>query len=220
VYDGEGKSNADLLSELEAQGIAIVLYDNNFLDRRFSIVAMDDTLGGSIAAEHLWRRGHRDIGLFFQEDYLVKTRRMEGAAAFLDRQNIRVKEEWIVRFRGHGPASGAPAAARRFFASEKRKPTAFICSSDEDALHLVQAAEEAGIAVPDGLSVVGFDNSSIARLGKLALSSIDYPSAAIGEMMTTMLLDKIFRPGLKAVTRTIIAPSLVERSSVRDLRSS
>ena len=217
VYDGKDRSNAGLLEEMQAEGTAIVLCDSTFLDRRFSFVALDDLAGGAAAASHLWDRGHRKIGVFFQDDYMVKIRRMEGVYGFLERKTSSVRNDWIVRFRGQGPASEAPAAAERFFRAASDLPTAFVCSSDEDALHLIQAAEKYNVRVPRDLSVVGFDNSSVAQLERVSLSSVDHPGFSMGEIMTNILLEKIFHPEIRLVTRTLISPSIIERSSVRSL---
>ena len=217
IYDGKNRSNAELLEELQAEGIAIVLCDSNFLDRRFSYVALDDLTGGAVAAAHLWAKGHRKIGVFFQEDYMVRIRRMEGVCGYLDQQGAPVRSEWIVHFKGLGPASEAPAAAERLFGRTRELPTAFVCSSDEDALQLIQIAESFRIRVPEDLSVVGFDNSSIAQLERVSLTSVDHPSFAMGELLTNILLEKISHPELRLVTRSLLIPSIVERSSVRAL---
>lgn len=217
IYDGKDRSNANLLEEMQSEGIAIVLCDSTFLDRRFSFVALDDPAGGAAAAQHLWDRGHRKIGVFFQDDYLVKTRRMEGVYTLLERKNTSVRADWMVKFRGQGPASEAPAAAERFFRTASELPTAFVCSSDEDALHLIQAAEKYNVQVPRDLSVIGFDNSSVAQLERVSLSSVDHPGFSMGEIMTNILLEKIFHPEIKLVTRTLITPTIIERSSVRSI---
>ena len=64
---------------------------------------------------------------------------------------------------------------------------------------------------------MGFDNSDIARLEKVSLTTVDHPSFEIGQKAANILLDKILHPELAFVTRTIITPRLVERRSVRTL---
>ena len=216
VFDG-GRSNASLLERLSAEGTAVVLIDSYFPEREFSFVALDDRLGGEKAASFLWEKGHRKIGIFYQNDYQVKILRRQGAAEYLEAQGAAVRDEWIVGFRGQGPASEARAAAARFFDEADELPTAFVCSNDEDALQLIREAERRGIRVPEDLSVIGFDNSSIAELEQVSLTSVHHPSFSMGEAATTILLDKILRPELHFVTRTIISPTLIERNSVRAL---
>jgi len=217
IYGAGDDSNALLLEEIQNEGIAIVLCDDYFPGRSFSSVVLDDHAGGEEAASHLWRKGHRKIGLFYQKDFLVKATRMKGVVDFLGKQGAPVPDAWIVGFNGQGPTSGAPAAAERFLREAKELPTAFVCGNDEDALHLIETAEKRGLRVPDDLSVVGFDNSNIAQLEKVSLTSVDHPSFLIGEKAAEIILDKIFHPEVRFVTQTVITPSLVERSSVRSL---
>lgn len=217
IYGAGDRSNALLLEEIQNEGIAVVLCDDYFPGRNFSSVTLDYHTCGEEAAAHLWRKGHRKIGIFYQKDFLVKANRMKGVLDYLGRQEAPVRAAWIVGFNGQGPTSQASAAAERFLKGAKELPSAFVCGNDEDALHLIEVAERQGIRVPGDLSVVGFDNSDIAQLEKISLTSVDHPSFEIGEKAANILLDKIFHPEIRFVTHTIITPSLVERSSVRSL---
>jgi GntR family transcriptional regulator of arabinose operon len=217
IYGAGDRSNALLLEEIQNEGTAVVLCDDYFPGRNFSSVTLDYHTCGEEAAAHLWKKGHRKIGIFYQKDFLVKAIRMKGVMDFLGRQEAPVKSAWIVGFNGQGPTSEASAAAERFLRGAKELPSAFVCGNDEDALRLIEAAERQGIRVPSDLSVVGFDNSDIAQLEKISLTSVDHPSFEIGEKAANILLDKIFHPEIRFVTHTIITPSLVERSSVRSL---
>ena len=217
IYGAGDRSNALLLEEIQSEGIPVVLCDDYFPGRNFSSVTLDYETCGEEAAAHLWKKGHRKIGIFYQKDFLVKTNRMKGVLDYLGRQEAPVRESWIVGFNGQGPTSGASAAAEKFLRGAKELPSAFVCGNDEDALRLIEAAERQGIRVPDDLSVVGFDNSDIAQLEKVSLTSVDHPSFEIGEKAANILLEKILHPEIRFVTQTIITPSLVERSSVRSL---
>jgi GntR family transcriptional regulator, arabinose operon transcriptional repressor len=217
IYGAGDRSNALLLEEIQDEGTAVVLCDDYFPGRNFSSVTLDYLLCGEEAAAHLWKNGHRKIGIFYQKDFLVKATRMKGVLDYLGRQEAPVRDGWIVGFNGQGPTSEASAAAERFLKTAKELPSAFVCGNDEDALRLIEAAERRGIRVPDDLSVVGFDNSDIAQLEKISLTSVDHPSFQIGEKAANILLDKISHPETRFVTHTIITPSLVERSSVRSL---
>jgi GntR family transcriptional regulator of arabinose operon len=217
IYGAGDRSNALLLEEIQNEGTAIVLCDDYYPGRNFSSVTLDYHACGEEAAAHLWKKGHRRIGIFYQKDFLVKANRMKGVLDYLGRMEAPVRPAWIVGFNGQGPASEAAAAAERFFRGTRELPSAFVCGNDEDALCLIEAAERQGIRIPHDLSVVGFDNSDIARLEKISLTSVYHPSFEIGEKAAGILLDKILRPELSFVTRTIISPSLVERSSVRNL---
>ncbi len=140
---------------------------------------------------------------------------MKGVLDYLGRMEATVKPAWIVGFNGQGPNSEAPGAADRFLKTARELPTAVVCGNDEDALCLIEAAERRGLSIPHDLSVIGFDNSHIARMEKISLTSVDHPSYEIGERAASIMLDKILHPEMRFFTHTVISPSLVERSSVR-----
>jgi GntR family transcriptional regulator of arabinose operon len=219
IYSGTGPSNRELLLELQTSGIPIVLIDNYFPGMEFSYVALDDRKGGEAAASYLVKRGHRRIGVFYKENYYPSLLRKEGAVGFLESNGILVDPTWIVGFQGQEPTGVAYRAAVEFFEHARELPTAFICCNDEESLQLIQAAEERGLHAPQSLSVISFDNSDLAQLDKISLTSIDHPGRYIGEAATRLLLEKIHHPEDRNFTSSLIEPEVVERRSVADLRS-
>ena len=215
IYGAGDRSNALLLEEMQAEGTAVVLCDDYYPGRNFSSVTLDYHASGEAAAAHLWQHGHRKIGIFYQKDFLVKATRMKGVLDFLGRMEAPVRPAWIAGFNGQGPDSDGPAVAERFLRTVRELPTAVVCGNDEDALRLIETAERRGLRIPEDLSVVGFDNSQIAQMEKVSLTSVDHPSFEIGERAAAILLDKILHPEMRFFTRTVISPVLVERSSVR-----
>ena len=78
-------------------------------------------------------------------------------------------------------------------------------------------AMEMGVSVPGDLSIVAFDNSKIAQLERISLTSVEHPSFFQGETATNILLEQINNPTLTLVTRKTIIPRIIQRSSVRAL---
>ncbi|HET6484821.1 MAG TPA: substrate-binding domain-containing protein, partial [Spirochaetia bacterium] len=188
IYGAGDRSNAPLLEEMQAEGTAIVLCDDYYPGRSFSSVTLDYQACGEVAATHLWKHGHRKIGVFYQKDFLVKVTRMKGVLDFLGRMEAPVRPPWIVGFNGQGPNGQASITAEHFLKTAKELPTAVVCGNDEDALRLIEAAERRGLEIPRDLSVVGFDNSPIAQMEKVSLTSVDHPSYQIGERAASILL--------------------------------
>jgi GntR family transcriptional regulator of arabinose operon len=217
VYDGESPSNADLLEEVEREGTPVVLLDNCFRDRPFSRVCMDDTAGGRLAAAHLLEKGHRGVGILYDRSYLPKRLRCDGAVAELASRGAEPRPEWMIGYDGPAPSGRALAAMDAFFARDGERPTAFICTSDEEAMELFKAAERHGLGIPRDLSVASFDNAQLAELPGIALTSVDHPGQHMGELATQLLLDRILNPGIASRTVSLIAPRLVERGSVKTI---
>jgi len=215
VYDGEGASNADLLAEVEREGTPVILLDNCFRDRPFSRVCMDDLAAGRLVAAHLAEKGHRRIGVLYDRSYFPKRLRSEGAVTELAARGVEPRPEWVVGYDGPAPAGRALAAMDAFFARDGEQPSAFICTSDEEAMELYKAAERHGLRIPRDLSVASFDNAQLAELPGIALTSIDHPGQHMGELAMQLLLDRILNPGIGSRTVSLIAPRLVERGSVK-----
>jgi len=217
VYDGEGDSNADLLEEIEREGTPVVLLDNCFRDRPFSRVCMDDLAAGRLVAAHLAGKGHRRIGILYDRTYFPKRLRREGAEAELAARGAAHHAEWVIGYDGPAPAGRALAAMDAFFGRPGERPTAFICTSDEEAMELYKAAERHGIKIPEDLSVASFDNAQLAELPGIDLTSVDHPGQHMGELATQLLIDRILTPGVASRTVSMIAPRLMERGSVKNV---
>jgi len=214
INSGNGENNLDLFRELDSSGVPVVFIDNYFPNEDFSSVALDDRAAGRLAAGHLVEAGYRSVGLFFEDDYLPKLERIAGARERLAEAAILVPERWQVRFQGQGALSGAAEAAKAFFAHAGGDvPSAFICTNDEEALHLIEAAEASGRHYPQDIAIVGFDNSDIAAVDRIGLTSIDHPSHYIGNLASRLILDAIRDGSNRRRSATRINPQLIVRKS-------
>ena len=214
VFDGSGASNVELLEQIEASGTPVILLDNYFPGRGFTRVAMDDEAGGRLVAAHLLHQGHREIGILCDSGYMPKRVRRDKAAAFLAEAGAAPRAEWLIDYKGPVSAGRAAAALQALFDAGGPLPTAFICTSDEEAMELYRVAGPRGVRIPQDLSVISFDNSSLADLPGISLTSVDHPGQYMGELAVQLLLERLLNPGIASTTTSLIAPRLVERSSV------
>lgn len=218
AYDGRESRNLDLLHDIQASGVPVVLVDNHYPGEQFNSVIMNDRAGGHLAASYLWEHGHRSFGIVYHRTYYPKVLRMEGACSFLREMGHEVEENWLVGFDHLGNLEEVNRRLRQSFSRSSKDrlavPTAFVCSNDEEAIELIRVAQRMGLRVPEDLSIVSFDNSSLSDLPSLTLTSVDHPSEEMGEMATTIILDKLKYPDLVSSTVTVIEPKLIERGSV------
>lgn len=217
VFDGTSASNVDLLEQIDASGTPVILLDNHFPGRGFTRVALDDDAGGRRVASYLWEKGHRDIGIAWDSGYLPKRLRRDGAARFLQEAGAPLREAWQVPYKGPVSSGATASALQALFDGGGPLPTAFICTSDEEAIELYRVAGARGMRIPQDLSVISFDNSSLADLPGISLTSVDHPGQYMGELAVQILLERLLNPGIASTTTSLIAPRLVERDSVADL---
>lgn len=219
-FGDNGFANADIVRDVVNAGIPVVLVDNAYPDGEFSAVTMDDTGGGRLAASHLFERGHRDIGITYDADYLPKIKRKNGAVALLSERGVRIPEEWQICYPSPHESGFLQKKVRRVLTAGGRRPTAFCCSSDEEAMDVVAVAQELGLRVPEDISAVGFDNSALATHGRVALTTVDHPTHYMAELATSLLVHEVRYPNVLSRTVSIVRPRLINRNSVLDLRSS
>ncbi len=93
------------------------------------------------------------------------------------------------------------------------RPTAVLCFSDVVALGVVRAAEELGLEVPRDLSVVGFDDSPLARRMRPALTTVRQDVAAKGRMAAAALTQAMAQRGEAAAVHQMLPTELVVRQS-------
>ncbi len=136
----------------------------------------DERMGGRMAADALLRLGHRRIA------YLGP----------LDPPYLRGRA-FLARCVACGvQAQAFPEAAT--FMARRRDVTAAFCFSDYVAMDLYAAAAQAGMAIPDELSVIGYDNMPFAALLRPRLATVNQHKKALGVAAASLLLEALAEP--------------------------
>jgi len=170
--------------------------------------------GAETAVEHLIAAGHRRIAFINGEDWMVASRdRLRGYKRALKQAGIAF-DPALVRT-GNWLLSGGHDCTRELLALADR-PTAIFCGSDKMAIGCYEAVKEAGLRIPDDISVVGFDDDPTARYLDPPLTTILVPHEDMGRRAVTHLYAKRSRSDRSAVItgRLQIECPLVKRNSV------
>ncbi|WP_181718735.1 LacI family DNA-binding transcriptional regulator [Nocardia gipuzkoensis] len=182
---------------------------------RTSTVAGIDTVnddgeaGAALAVDHLISLGHRRIVHLDGGGAFTAAPRRKGYRAAMQRHGL----EPMVVASEHTDSAGM-AAVRRLLNlfSRDNFPTALVCGNDFNAVGAMSALEEAGLRVPEDVSVVGYDNTSLAALRHVALTTIDQPRTQMGRLAIEALTERL-RDGRTAPVRRRVEPALVVRST-------
>ena len=96
-------------------------------------------------------------------------------------------------------------------------PTGFFAANDLSAVGLIDALDDAGLAVPDIASVVGYDNTAFAALNHIGLTTIDQPRNQMGRLAATMLVGALTGEG--ELHHVHMRPQLVVRTTTGPCRA-
>ena len=173
-------------------------------------VAIDDRLGGRDATEHLIELGHRRIGVITGDRESTSAKeRLAGFREAMAGAGLDVDES-LIHYGEYRADVGELAAAD--LAAHAEPPTAIFCFSDEIALGCIAGLQNAGITVPDDMSVIGFDDIPFARYFMPSLTTVAQPSEAIGRTCATLLFNLI--DGVRPEQNRFVLPhTLIVRSS-------
>jgi len=191
-------------------GVPTVLIDTRH--PLLSRVVIDDVAGGRLAAEHLIELGHRRIGFVgdrFENPFnFVSSRdRFDGYRQALDKAGLSFQPEYVRE--GEHTRDSARHMARGLLALPD-PPTAIFAASDTQAIGVLQAARDAGLEVPQDLSVIGYDDIEIAEY--MHLTTVRQPLFASGVEGVELLLESIDTP-LPAPHQVLLPVELVARGT-------
>lgn len=208
----------EILEQIIQTGTPLVLIDVNDPSLGdYHRVIVDDVEGGRIATEHLLGLGHRRIAYisdnFANSNYFTSSKhRFEGYRLALEDAQIPVDDAYY----RHGPHGRYEA---RLLATEllqlPKPPTAIFAASDTQAIGVLEAARDAGLRVPEDLSVMGYDDIEISE--HLGLSTIRQLLFESGEQGVKLLLENI-QNTLQEPGRVVLPTELVVRNTTAPMR--
>lgn len=169
------------------------------------VVAGDDETGVRLAVEHLVGLGHRRLAHVAGTGPVGDLRRRAfEAAARAGGADVLVETGPMTEDAGH--------RAGRALLTRSDPPTAVVAANDAAAVGVLAAAADLGVDVPGALSVVGYDDTSIAKLRAVSLTSVDNAAHEVGRLAARRLLDRLEDPDAPADVQ-LVAPRLVVRAT-------
>lgn len=185
-----------------------VLIGRRTRDPSVDSVVNDDYAGAMLAVEHLAGLGHRRIAHITGGSYAGAGLRRRGYERTMRRLGLgRHLEIAAGEYTDEGGYLGA-----QWLLGGGNHPTAIFVANDLAAMGTLAAIREAGLSVPDDISLVGYDNSYLARLSSVSLTSIDQPRHEIGILAARLLLERIESERTEP-RREVLKPRLVARST-------
>ncbi len=182
--------------------VAVAVFDR---PERFDTVCNDESIGAELVVDHLVDLGHERIAHITGGDSPSGPERQTG---FIDAMVERGLAPIIID--GAFEEHAGHAAATQLMAL-REPPTAIFAANDLCASGVLTALRDLGVSVPDDVSVVGYDDTLLAGIGTMSLTTVHQPRQQFGRRAMELLLERI--DGRSVASHELIEPRLVTRSS-------
>lgn len=193
--------------------VPLVLLNCYTSDNRFPAVVPDEVTGGRMATTALVKKGHTRIATIVGESFMEAAQdRLAGYREALVEAGITYDDD-LVTEGNWTPTSGFEATRRLL--SLRDPPTAIFCQNDKMAMGSFMAIGEAGLRIPQDISVVGYDDDELSRHLRPQLTTLELPHRPMGAWAIERLAKKP-RPGYHAVHKvgcTFVARVSIGRKS-------
>jgi len=165
----------------------------------------DGRAGSELAVDHLVELGHRRIVHFDGGRGSQSALRRRG---YLDGMKKHGLAASVIRSE-YTDVAGAKAV-KTLLERDEPLPTGIVAANDINAIGAISALEEAGLRVPEDVSVIGYDNTSLAALAHVGMTTVDQPRHAMGRLAAQAVLERV-RNGRTEPVRHLLHPKVVHR---------
>lgn len=221
-----------IIKNIQEFNIPLVLLDmTRPNDGDFDQVMANNYGGGLRAIKYLIEKGHKNIIIFGNKNYSYSfLQRFYGCQDGVTRAcTDGVQINYLVLSSATEKTNNNefyedddhiicnPEDLSKYLKSDSRY-TAIVCLNDMVLKFATEAIARANLKIPEDISVISFDNTSIAKSMNPTITSISIPKREMGENAVKLLLDKIKQTRIASATLELNT-SLVERESVKDLNT-
>ena len=203
------RANSRLLPLLREESLPMVVIDGD-PEQCDNYFVIDNRQSVRIAIRHLVDLGHRKIAYIAgpQELYAARVRK-DAFFEAMHEFGIEVHLEWLQvgQFSYQSGIEGAKRILRN-----TSLPTAICCANDETAFGSIDAVKQAGLRVPEDISIIGFDDVPLAPHSRPPLTTVRQPVDEIARFATASLLNHIDN-GTPILSRTFPGELIVREST-------
>lgn len=205
--------NMGYLNNLVEQNIPFIMINASYPQIEVPSLCVDDFKGGKMAAEYFFNLGHRNVMGIFKVDDLQGLHRMNGFISDCQKNDILLNQDHIITYLSEETNSLLPDKIKNVI-SKNQHPTGVFCYNDEIAFMVVSIAHSLNLKVPEDISVIGFDDSQIARIMNPKLTTITHPKQKMGIDAAKLIIKLINNHNQFEDSDSIVyEPKLVVRNS-------
>lgn len=214
--------NINYYLNLENKKIPYIMINAYYDELEPISITLDDEKGGYLQAEHLIKLGHKNIVGFFKTDDQQGTKRMKGYLQAHRDHDLTIIPNNIITYETKEKNSKPLEKLKKILsAKNEHSPTAVICYNDELAIKLLDVIRDHNLEVAKDISIVGFDDSFLANVSEVKLTTIEHPKSKLGETAGKMIVELIEgknRENAQKVESVVFEPKLIERTSTNKVK--
>lgn len=195
-----------------ARAVPAVVVGHHDTAAEYDSVVDDDLLGAGLIVDHLVELGHQRIAHTSASSSGHWKRRPEQERSSGYKQAMHrhgLDAEVLIAGESYSEEGGYQAALELL--RSPRRPTAVFAGADIAALGVLRAADELGLRIPQDVSLAGYDNTTLAALAPIDLTSVDQSGHDMGATAARLLIERI--NGRDKAVLSSARPSLVVRGS-------
>jgi GntR family transcriptional regulator, arabinose operon transcriptional repressor len=206
--------NIDIYRELNHSGIPILFIHGYYRVLDYSYIVEDDFKAGYLAAKHLIELGHKNIGGVFKTDDIQGYLRFSGFQSAHLEYNLKISDSRILWY-----DTDNMDLKINFDVIQPQDLlsicTAVVCYNDQIALKFMDCVRKRKLRIPEDISLVSFDDSQLAVVSEIKLTTVAHPKEVLGEEAANAMLNMINRT--KDYYDIKMEPKLIVRESTRKL---
>lgn len=207
-------TDTQIFRRMRNQSQPFILIDRAFEGFDADFVGIDDVAAGRMATSHLIEMGRRHIAHISGRENSTGVRRRQGYLDALRAHKLPVREDYIIsRDFVDTDSHQQGAEATRQLLKSKPRPDAIFCYNDPMAIGALNVILDAGLRVPEDISLVGCGNLSYNEWLRVPLTSIDQRSHLIGQRAGEILLRVLDGRDGPEPKKVVLEPSLIVRAS-------
>lgn len=184
-------------------------------------IVMDDEKGGFLLTEHLIKLGHKNIMGFFKTDDKQGTQRMKGFLQAHRQNNIPIDPSYLVTYETEDKHTKPVEELEKVLSGKNNPITGIVCYNDELAISLLEILRTKKMQIPSDISIVGHDDSFLAEVSEVKLTTIKHPKIEMGKAAANMIIDLVENgKGMESQSHSILYdPELIIRGSTKSLQN-
>ncbi|WP_040950929.1 GntR family transcriptional regulator [Gorillibacterium massiliense] len=195
------------------QDVPLIMINAYYEELEVPYLCLDDVKSSYLATKELISKGHTQIGIIAKMDDLQGKYRMKGFIKALGEAKLRFQPEHVLSFDTESKMN-LSANIKQFLSENKDQLTAIVCYNDEVGLEVVNVCRQLELSVPEDLSIIGQDNSYIAKNANIKLTTLTHPQEQMGRDAAEWVIKKL--QGKKDLPNsTYYQPVLIEGETVK-----